>query len=338
MAEKPLEQQGHAPCVLCEGIAMRAPRFSRAQAVAGAAAAVVLGPRLVRAQALQKIRFAGVPTDDMTPIYYAIKNGMYEKAGLELEIVPTSSGTVATTAVVAGSYEMGKGSLIASLVAHLKSLPLVVVANGSVWDPKVPYNLALVAKDSPIKTGADLNGKIGAAAGLNDLNQLVIQAWVDKNGGDSKTMKWIEIPNSAAGEALAQHRIDVCALQEPQLSAELAKGQVRALAPVYSAVSDHFCFGVYFANAEWASKNGDAVKRWVKTTYDATAYTNAHHAETVAMMAEVTKIPPSVISKMARVANATSSDPRLLQPLIDTAAKYKNIDHAFPAKDLFASG
>jgi len=311
------------------------PRLSRSHVLAGVAAAAALGPRAIGAQTLQRIRFGGVPTDDMTPIYYAIKNGLYEKAGLQVEVVPTASGTIATTAVVSGAYEMGKGSLIASLVAHLRGLPLVVVANGSIWDPKVPFNLALVAADSPIKTGADLNGKIGAAAGLNDLNQLVIQAWVDKHGGDSKTMKWVEIPNSAAGEAVALHRIDVCALQEPQLSAELAGGKVRALAPVYSAVSDHFCFGVFFANADWAAKNTDAIKRWVRVTYEATTYTNAHHAETVEMMAEVTKIQPAVIAKMARVANATSSDPALLQPLIDAAAKYKNIDHAFPAKELF---
>lgn len=34
---------------------------------------------------------------------------MYLKAGPDVEIVPTSSGTAATTAVVAGAYEIGKG-------------------------------------------------------------------------------------------------------------------------------------------------------------------------------------------------------------------------------------
>ena len=314
-------------------------KLTRAHALAGAAALAV-APQIVRAQELAKVRFAGVPTDDMTPIYWAIKTGMYKKDGLDVEVVPTSSGTVATTAVVAGTYEFGKGSLIASLIAHLKDLPLAVIGNSAIWNPKVKFNLALVAADSPIKTGADLNGKIGAAAGLNDLNQLVIEAWVDKHGGDSKTMKWVEIPNSAAGAALAEHRIDVCALQEPQLSAVLAAGKVRELAPVYSAVSDHFVFGVYFASKPWAEKNPDAVKRWLRTTFEAAAYTNTHHAETVAMMSEVTKIPPAIISKMARIEGATeaTSDPALMQPLIDTAAKYKFIAHGFPAKDLMFKG
>ena len=313
---------------------------TRAQALAGAAA-VIAAPNIVRAQGLEKIRLAGVPSDDLTSVYYAIKNGMYEKAGLQLEIMPTASGTIATTAVIAGTYEMGKGSAIASLVAHLRGLPLVVVANGSVWDPKVPYNLGLVAADSTIKTGADLNGKVGATSALNDLNQLAIEAWVDKNGGDSKTMKWVEIPcNSASGASLAEHRVDVCALQEPVLSAELAAGKVRVLGPVYSAISDHFVFGVFFCNKEWASKHADVVKRWVRTTYEATAYTNAHHAETVALMADITKIPAPIISKMARVDNATqaTSDPSLLQPLIEAAAKYKFIPRTFPAKDVYFTG
>ena len=60
---------------------------------------------------------------------------------------------------------MGKGSAVASFLAHLKNLPLVFVANGAIWNPKVPFNELLVAADSTIKTGADLNGKtIGVPA------------------------------------------------------------------------------------------------------------------------------------------------------------------------------
>jgi NitT/TauT family transport system substrate-binding protein len=314
--------------------------LTRSALLAGTAATIFI-PNIVRAQTpLTKIQFAGVPTDDMTHVFYAQKTGMYEKAGLDVEIIQTASGTIATTAVVAGTYQLGKGSLIASLVAHLRDLPLVVAANSSIWDKSVLFNEAVVAADSNIRTGADLNGKTAATPALNDLNQLVISAWVDKNGGDSKTMKWIEFPNSALGAALAEHRIDIAALQEPQLSAELATGKVRALAPVYNSVSEHFVFGVFFANKPWAEKNSDALKRWIKTTFDAAAYTNTHHAETVQMMSDLTKIPPAIYAKMARVQAATqaTSDPSLMQPLIDAAAKYKMISRDFPAKELMFNG
>ncbi|HVA28211.1 MAG TPA: ABC transporter substrate-binding protein, partial [Candidatus Baltobacteraceae bacterium] len=296
--------------------------LSRSRMLAATGSALALWPSIIRAQTLDKIRLTGVPTDDLTPVYYAIKNGLYQKAGLDVEIVRTSSGTAATEAVISGAYEMGKGSLIAALVAHLKGLPLTIVGNGAIWDPKSPFSMMVVAADSTVKTGADLNGKILSTAALNDLNQLAMNAWIDKTGGDSKTLKWIELPNSAAGAALAEHRVEATCLNEPQLSAAVETGKVRVLAPCYIAISEHFVFTIYFAQPEWAAKHPDAIKKWVRVTYGAAAYTNTHHAETAAMMADVTKIPEAIIAKMARVNGSTSGDPALIQPCIDMAAKY----------------
>lgn len=312
-----------------------ARHFSRSWMLALSVAAVALVPRRGGAQQLQKIRLVGVQTDDLTPVYYAIQNGMYQKAGLEFELVAASSGTLATTAVVAGTYEMGKGSVIASLAAHLRNLPIVIVANGVVWDPKAPVTLAVVAADSPIKTAADLNGKTGSATALNDIVTLSISAWVDKNGGDSKTMKWVEIPNSAEAAALVEHRIDVCCLNEPQLGAALETGKVRVLAPAMNAIADRFVVAVYFANADWATKNPELVRNFARVTYEAATYTNAHPAQTAPMMAQVTKIALETMRKIARPPGATTSDPGLLQPVIDAAAKYKNLPRAFPAKDAY---
>src|SRR5579875_2932204 len=157
-------------------------------------AAVFAWPRAAGAQQLQRLRLIGVQTDDMTPVYYALSKGMYQKAGLEIELVPASSGTAATAAVVSGTYQLGKGSVIASLLAHIRNLPLVFIANGVVWDVKAPVTLAVVTVDSPIKTARDLAGKTASAAALNDIVTLSLNAWTDKNGGDSSAIKWVEIP------------------------------------------------------------------------------------------------------------------------------------------------
>ncbi len=292
-------------------------------------------PSSARADGPLTIHLGGVPTDDLTPVVYAITKGLYKKAGLDVVFMPTSSGTAATTAAITGSYEMGKGSPVASMVAHLKGLPLVVVANGALWNTKVPFNELLVAADSTAKTGADLNGKTIGVPALNDLNQLVISAWVDETGGDSKTLKFVEIPNSVAASALTSHRIDADALQDPQLADALVAGGVKALTEPYNAIATHFVFGIYFANKEWAAAHPQAVRDWARITYEAAAYTNTHHAETAAMMAQFTNVPPDVFAKMARVDGATTADPALLQPFIDAAAKYKLISNAFPAKDVF---
>jgi NitT/TauT family transport system substrate-binding protein len=193
--------------------------LKRSAFVAGSAAAIASFPNIVRSQTLTKLTLVGAQTLDMTPVFYALSSGMYQRAGLDVSLVPASSGTFATTAVVAGTYQMGKGSCIASLIAYLRGLPLKVVANGGIWDPKTPFTQALVAADSPLKTAADFNGKTGGTGALNDMNQLSFNVWMDKNGGDSKSLKWIEIPNVAAGDALVEKRIDFTMLNEPQLTA-----------------------------------------------------------------------------------------------------------------------
>ena len=163
----------------------------------------------------------------------------------------------------------------------------------------------------------------------------MISAWVDKAGGDSKTLKFVEIPNSVSTAALIDHRIDVGVQQEPQLASALDSGKLRSLVPAYISVSTHFMFGAYFVNTDWAAKHAAAAKTFARVTYEAAAYTNAHHAETAAMMADITKIPLAVIEKMGRVDGATSASADLIQPLIDVAAKYKQLPRAFPAKELF---
>ena len=310
---------------------------SRSRMLAVSAAALALAPRPLRAQALTKVRLVGVHTDDLTPVYWGIQQGMYQKIGLDIEMIAANSGTAATTAVVAGTYELGKGSAVASLVAHLRGLPLTIIANGVMWDPKAPTTVAVVAPDSPIKRPRDLNGKTASAAALNDIVTVTIANWVDKDGGDSKTIKWVEIPNSAEAEAIATHRVDVCQLNEPAYTEAVAAGKVRPLGDGLSssAIANSFVIAIYFAHPDFAQKNPELMHGFARVTYEAAAYTNTHHAETAQMMSDVTKIPVEVMRRINRAPGATVGDPSLLQPVIDVAAKYGNIPRVFPAKDAY---
>jgi NitT/TauT family transport system substrate-binding protein len=312
--------------------------LSRSHLLAAGAAALAAGPQIARAQTLDTLHVAGVPTDDVTPLFYALKTGLYQKAGLDVQFVPVSSGSTATTAVIGGTYEIGKASPIAPILAHVRGLPIQLIANGIVSTPRTPFSAMLVASDSPIRTGADCNNKTGVSPGLTDINALAMMSWIDRNGGDSKTLKWVEIPGSAAAEAVADHRVDFALIQEPQLSAALEGGRVRALADAYAAVATRWITSSYVAQTDWASKHADQIRRFVRVTYESAAYTNPRKAETAALMAETTKILPAVYAKMIRGDGSTTSDPALLQPIIDMAVHYKVLSSSFPAKEMYWSG
>lgn len=303
-------------------------------ALSGAAAAV---PLLVRAQETptpQAIHVAGPPTEDLTSFYYAIKNGLFTKEGLDVELVPTASGAAATTAVIAGTYEMAKTSLISVFTAHLRDIPVVIVAPELIYTSRNAFALLQVAADSPLRTAADINGKTVGVPALGDLNTLATKAWVDKHGGDSKTLKFLELPNAVMVAALQQHRIDAAMLQSPQLDASLADRSTRTLGDGYGAIAPTYYLGCFIARQDWASADADAVRKFNRVMAGASTYVNTHAAETLPLVVELTKITLSSAQTIHRSLIGTTLDPRLVQPLIDAAAKYGLIDRAFPASEI----
>src|ERR1700735_3001655 len=106
------------------------------------AAALALGlgaPAAAQAPALTVIHVGGVLSDDMTPVFYAVKAGLFRREGLDVQIIGATSGTAMAAAVLSGTYEFGKSSLLAAVNAHIRGLPLTVIAAGAVYDSKAPF-------------------------------------------------------------------------------------------------------------------------------------------------------------------------------------------------------
>ncbi|MGA2393655.1 MAG: ABC transporter substrate-binding protein [Candidatus Lustribacter sp.] len=311
---------------------MKRPELLRLIGCAPGAVAA-FGPAAVRA-ASEAIAVVGVPSEDMTDIYYAIKTQMFARKGLDVSLVAASSGGAATAAVVAGTYQVGKSSLLALFNAHLAGIPLVAIAPDILNEPQNPRSLLQIAPDSPYKTGADLNGKTIGVPALGDATTLAIRAWVDKTGGDWHSLKFVEIPNAALEAALVAHRVDAAILQTPQLDISLEAGATKTLAYANEAIAPTFILAGYVALADWVKSHAAEARTFASTLAVATAYVNTHRPETAPLVAEFTKASLANVAKMHRTTNPTTLDPALVQPLIDAAAKYGIIARAFPARDI----
>jgi NitT/TauT family transport system substrate-binding protein len=304
------------------------------RASALAAFIIAFGTTVQAQTALVPVKVGLVPTDDITPLVYAIQSGMFRKEGLDVQLAPGGSGTAMAAAVVSGSYTFGKSSLLAIINAHLRKLPLVMIGSEAVYDSKAPYAKLVTAADSDAKSCKDLNGKVIGTPSLNDLDGLATIACVDGAGGDAASLKIVELPQSATMGAIEEHRVAATVMHEPVLDESLGTGKVRVLFPAYNAISPHFVFAAYFTSEAFAQQHPDIVRKFMDTIYRAAAYTNAHHDATAQMMADATKAPLEIVQHMARVDGATSLDPQEIQPLIDVAAKYHLTSAAFPAGEM----
>jgi NitT/TauT family transport system substrate-binding protein len=193
----------------------------------------------------------------------------------------------------------------------------------------------LVSVDSPIKSGRDLNGKTLGSASLRDINAAASLAWIDKTGGDSKTVKVVEVPASAGAAFLEEHRADAVTLNEPAVSQAVASGKTRILAAPYDAVGAGMTAG-FAAMSPYVDANRDAMARFAKAMHEASVYTNTHLPETVDLVAAYSGVPSDVVAKSVRFIDAEYLEPRYLQPMIDLCSRYQLIDKDFPAADVIS--
>lgn len=301
-------------------------------------AAALLAPTAARAQNLTSIKAAGVPEDSITPALWAQQNGIFRKHGLDVQIDAQRSGSAVAAGVAGGAYQIGKSSLIALIAAHSHNVPIAIIAPGGMY-VSPHYNAGMIVKaDSPIKTGADLNGKTIAVSSLNDLYTVGVDAWVDKHGGDASSVKLVELPISAIYEAVVNGRVDAGNTINPDLEAALATKKVRFLADTNGAIAPQFMYTAWFTTRSYAQANPKVIESFRSALREAAIYDNAHQAQTVDVLAKFSGIEPGVVAKMARITYGTSLDPRLIQPLIDATAKYKVIPAAFDGRDLIYSG
>lgn len=286
-----------------------------------------------RAQAT-KIRAVGVPLDVGAAVYYAVDQGIFARHGLDVEILTVANGAAGAAAVAGGSMEVGDGNTVAIATAHERGLPFQIIAPAGAFSRRDPTDGMVVAKDSPIKTAKDLNGKIIGVNGLRNIGEITGRTWMDKHGGDSSTAKFVELTFADAGPSLVAGRVDAVSVEEPVLSAVLALGG-RQIGIPGEAVAPVFVEGAYFCTSQYVQEHPAVVKQFAAAIFEANAWANRNAAAASAVLAKFQK---TTTHATHRCYYPERLDAALIQPLIDATAKYGVLKSTFRAKDLLAAG
>jgi NitT/TauT family transport system substrate-binding protein len=278
-------------------------------------------------------------TIDATPLYYALRQGLFEKAGLSVTLNAMASGGLATVAVVGGSAQVGLANTLSDTTAHEKNIPLLMIAGAGLYDAAAPLARIFVASDSPIRTAKDLENRVVAVSGLHDLLVLSVKAWLAQGGVDPANVHFVEIAQAAMLPALEQKRVDAIANFEPFATAVETSGHARTLAAPYTAIARQFLVTAWFVHGPWAAAHRDVALRFAQVIHQATLYSNAHIQEMVPIVASYTGMTPEVAAQALRTQKrAASLNPAQIQPVIDAAAKFHEMSAAFPARDVVMPG
>lgn len=319
----------------------RTADFSRSSFLAGLPAIALAASNRGTARAAGNVSLqVGVaPADATAQIFYAQDRGMFMSAGIDVTVKILQNSAAMASAVSSGAVDMAGSSVAVVANAFQRGLALRFIGTGCIYSStSTPTAEIVVAKDSPIQSASDLNGKIVAVNGLKDITEITVQAWLDKNGADLSSIKFVEIPFGTMPLALGEGRVAAAMLAYPFLAR--AKDQVRILGNALGALGDRFLVIGWISTDTWLQQNPELAKRVVGVMAQAAKWANSHPKESAQILARYTKIAPEQLESMPRAVydDHTRLSPNLVQPVIEAAVKYGSLAHAMPAANLIWPG
>ena len=311
-------------------------RFSRGSWLIGSAAAGVgsIVPRPGRSAESAPIKVATVPREPALECFYAQELGFFQKRGLTVEITMMSNGAAIGAAVAGGAIHIGNSNVLALAQARQHNVPLIMIAPAGVHDARYPNSGCVVAAGSTIASPKELNGKVVAGASVGSYDQLCVSTLIDKDGGDSSTVKFVELPQPAMADALVAGRVVAASMSDPELSAARAAGRVRVIGDAESAVAKNSILTAWISTNDWLAANKDTARLFAAAIFDAAKWSMAHPKEAAVILGTRTGIK----EQLAQQRFATNFDPSMLQPVLDAATKYKMLAGSISAADIAWNG
>jgi NitT/TauT family transport system substrate-binding protein len=309
-------------------------KVTRSRAIASLvgtlAAPSIARPALAQADTL---RIALPPIEPACLLYYAQENGYLQSAGLRIDVTQTALTPAIVSAVVSGTYDIGYTTVSTLVTAHAKGLPFVIVAADSLNVAGKIQSGIVVAPQSTIQSAKDFAGITFGTPGLNTLAEYLVRAWVDKHGGDSSTIKFVEIPFPQIADALAAGRIQAGYLVEPFITIAEKRNIARFLVTGDDAVGPSYLASAWFSTADWARANSSVAARFAQALARAARWANANSAKVVPIITSRLNADPATVAASRRTFYGERVSDSDVQPLIDMTAKYGKFT-AFPAAEI----
>lgn len=254
----------------------RPSRYGRALAIAALIHLCAVAARaneLIHVGKAQGVAWTFLPAD------VGVAEGLFAKQGLDVDIASLGGDAKVQQALAAKSIEFGLGSGPGMAFA-VKGSPAVAVAAfaGS------PRNISVIVRaDSPIKTIADLKGKLIAVSTVGSLSewlakQMAIQEGWGQNGVHT-------VPLGAAETSIAALRakqVDAIILST-EAGFSLQERDQGRIVTTMDRYAPHFITHVVFAQKSLVADNPALVRRFLNGFFAAIAFMRTHREETSAL-------------------------------------------------------
>ena len=286
------------------------------------------------ADGLTVLNVALIPEAGVAPIYLGNREGFFREEGLDVRPVISSGGAALLPAVLKGDMHIGWVNPVTLLLATNQGIALRALASGQqATDPALGlentdsrgFDTVSVPADSPIRTAADLNGKVIGVASLNSIVDLMLKASIDAHGGDSSTVEVIEIAGAEQAIALEQGRIDAAKAAEP-FSSALADAGARTILSPYTDVVPGLQNSIYATTPAFADANPEVVAAFQRAIDKSMRFAQQNPDAAREIVPTYTKLTPEVAGRITLPYWGTEINWAAVDSMVDLMQRYGMTD------------
>lgn len=234
----------------------------------------------VRAQPADKVRLSWLPIMQATPLYVAVEDRLFEKAGLDVELVKFQNPNQIIDSLIANQADAGAPGAAAGITMLGESrypgtFKVFGLQGGTITGKRL--NDALIVKNgSSIKSFKDLQGKtLGHLPGVQW--RTISRAMLRANGlNPDKDVRLQEIAVGLQLPAVVAGSVDATLSLEPVASIALATGaaSVALSNPCAGTIADPFYSGVSVLTTRFIRERPKVAMRLVRVLDQATRIAN----------------------------------------------------------------
>lgn len=287
------------------------------------------------ARADTDINVGSGPVMAVAAIQLAVAKGYFKEEGLNVTLTPLASGAATLAALVGGSLHFAPTNVISTTLARSRGIKLKIVAQESAGssNPDKAFDGVLVRADSPMKSAKDLAGKKVAVNAINSSSTLTTSRAIEKDGGDYKSVNWVELPQGDAMTALATGSVDAVWIQEPFVTIGLKRGFKR-LVSAYSQTDVNYVDSVIVSTEAYLSANPDVGKRFTRAINKALKLGAENPEEIRNMLPTYMKLDADVLKATALPVFPTQINEAGIRLQVDLATRYGYFSTPISTSDL----
>lgn len=249
--------------------------------IASAALGTSIAAPWVHAQQREKVKLSWLPIMQTTPMYVALQDRLFERAGLDVEVIQFQNPNQIIDSLVANQADAGAPGAAAGITMLAESrypgtFKVFGLQGGGIKVNRI--NDALIVKNgSTIKSFQDLRGKsLGHLPGIQwrTISRHMVRASgldPDKDVRLQEMAVGLHVPSVVAGS------VDATLSLEPVGSIAQASGEASRVMinPCSSVISDPFYSGVSVLTTRFLKERPQVARKLVETLDQATRVANS---------------------------------------------------------------